>query len=119
MYWTDIIMKGNIRVKFRKLTVKFLIGVKNRQIKLEREKNKALEETNSILSAYLALLVSKHGCVRVSKALIKDALSNSETSVSDGGDDYIISVSRKNVSLSKNSCFEEAWSSTPEVGADG
>ncbi len=73
---------------------KLLISVKNRQLRLEREKNHALEETNSILSAYLAVLIEKNGEARVPRRLVRDAIGNYRACVEVLGDDYLIRILR-------------------------
>ena len=52
------------------------------------------KETNDILSAYLALLVEKHGSARVPKALIREAIGGYRAVVGTAGDDYVITVER-------------------------
>lgn len=88
----------------------FLIAFKNRQIRFERERLKALEETNKILSAYIAILVEELGETRISKELVREALGSFKASVRDSGDDYLISVSRsqgniKSLSLAMGNSF--------------
>lgn len=73
---------------------RFLFSFKNRQIRLEREKNRALEETNSILSAYLAILIEKNGDVRIPRRLVRDAIGNYRACVEVEGDDYLIKILR-------------------------
>ena len=85
-------MKGNTRVKIGNRIYRCLIAVKNRQIRLERERVRAFEETNRILSAYIAILVEKQGGARIPKELVREALGCYKISVKDSGDDYLIDV---------------------------
>lgn len=71
-----------------------IIALKNKQIKLERERSRGYKETNDILSAYLALLVEKHDGVRVPRELIRDAIGSYRAIVGTVGDDYVITVER-------------------------
>lgn len=73
---------------------KGLIALKNKQIKLERERSRGYKETNDILAAYLALLVEKHGSARVPKELIREALGGYRATVGTAGDGYVITVER-------------------------
>ena len=65
---------------------------KNLQLRAEREKYEAERAANVILSAYLALLVSRHGAVRVPKKEISGALGRFMARASVSGDDYVIEV---------------------------
>ena len=69
-----------------------LIGYKNRLISLEREKNRALFETNSILSAYIAVLLDGKDSVRISRKQIRDSIGRYAAKVITDGEEYIISV---------------------------
>ena len=89
-------MKGSIRVK-RMMLIAALIRRKNRQIRLEKEKNEGYAEINRILTAYLSLLIEKRGSVRVPKAQIKEALGRCSSAVVSSGNDYVITVSRDDV----------------------
>ena len=71
-----------------------IIALKNKQIKLERERSRGYKETNDILSAYLALLVERHDGVRVPKELIREAIGSYRAIVGTAGDDYVITVER-------------------------
>jgi hypothetical protein len=75
-------------------SVESVIRAKNREIRIERERTQALEITNTIISAYLSLLVEKAGKVRIPKRLVSEALGNFVTSAKAEGDDYIITVER-------------------------
>lgn len=87
-------MKGSMQVKLTYRIFRGLIALKNKQIKLERERSRGYKETNDILSAYLALLVEKHGSARVPKALIREAIGGYRAVVGTAGDDYVITVER-------------------------
>lgn len=69
-----------------------LIRLKNRQILREREKTREKEESIRILSAYLAMLVEKHGTVRIPKEVISSALGRYRAEAVSVGDDYAITV---------------------------
>lgn len=77
-----------------KKILRFLAAVRNRLVKLERDKVKAYEETNKILSAYIAVLAERHGTVRIPKKAISEALGNFKASVGVDGEDYIITIER-------------------------
>ena len=88
----------------------FLIAVKNRQIRFERERLRALEETNKILSAYVAILVESLGETRISKELVREALGSYKASVKDSGDDYLISVtSTRKGKIEKGIIYDESF----------
>ena len=76
-------------------TIKYLLGIKRRQIAYERARSKALEETHSILSTYVALLVEEKGCFRVSASLIGKSIGKYRANVLRDGEDYIISIERE------------------------
>ena len=59
--WTDIITKGSMLVRMVNKIIKHLLGIKNRQLRYERERSRAIEESNKILSAYITLLSEKMG----------------------------------------------------------
>ena len=86
-------MKGSLQVTQGK-SVESIIRAKNRELRAEREKVQALEITNTIISAYLSLLVEKVGSVRISKKAVSLALGNFITNARAEGDDYIITVER-------------------------
>lgn len=69
-----------------------LLARKNKQIRSEREKNRALEETNKILCAYVGLLVEKCGGVKIPKSLLADSIGGFNVSVGQSDDCYLISV---------------------------
>ena len=69
-----------------------LLKRKNKQIRLEREKCRALEETNKILCAYVGLLVAKCGGVEIPKSLLADSMGKFNVTVGQSDDCYKISV---------------------------
>lgn len=71
---------------------KYLLSFKNRQLRFERDRRVALEETNSILSAYLAYLIEENGEVRIPREVIKSSIGRYKAFISVSGDDYLISV---------------------------
>ena len=71
-----------------------IIRLKNCEIRAEREKNQALEITNTIISAYLSVLVEKLGSVRIPKREISAALGGFITTATADGDDYVIAVTK-------------------------
>ena len=74
--------------------VENLVRLKNKEIRLEREKNQALEITNTIISAYLSILVERLGTVRIPKSEISAALGGYVTTARADGDDYMITVQK-------------------------
>ena len=91
-FLTDTTTKGSSRLKIKNNIINRLIAYKNRQISLEREKNRALCETNSILSAYVALLVDSQESARISRRKIRDSVGRYVAKVTADGDDYVISI---------------------------
>lgn len=80
-----------------KLTNKIVGGLlrfKNRQLRDERAKSRALDETNSILSAYVASLIDERGGAKISREKIKNAIGKYAASVRVEGGDYVISISK-------------------------
>ena len=75
-------------------SVESIIRAKNRELRNERERTQALEITNTIISAYLSLLVEKVGSVRISKKAVSHALGNFITNARSEGDDNIITVKK-------------------------
>ena len=71
-----------------------MLRLKNREIKNEREKARAKEITNLIISAYLSLLVERLGTFRVPKKEVSRALGSFVTSAISDGDDYVITVEK-------------------------
>ena len=83
-----------------------LLKRKNKQIRLERERCRAMEETNKIISAYVGLLVAKCGVVEFPKALLADAIGKFSVSVCQNDGYYKINVtemSNETVALAKES----------------
>lgn len=72
--------------------IRGILKRKNMQLKAEREKLEAERAANVILSAYIALLVSRRGSVRIPKKEISDALGRFVACASSSGDDYVIEV---------------------------
>ena len=83
-------MKGSMLVKMINKVIRRLLGIKNRQIKSERERSRALEEANRILSAYVTLLAKKYGELRISRAEIARLLGHSFVAFERSDDDYLI-----------------------------
>ena len=81
-----------------------ILRLKNKEIRSERERNQALEITNTIISAYLAVLVERLGSVRIPKSQISAALGSYVTTASADGDDYVITVQK---SAPTGKCGEE------------
>lgn len=77
-----------------------LLARKNKQIKLEREKYRALEETNKILSVYVGLLVAKCGGVKIPKSLIAEAIGGFHLSIGQSDGCYTVTVSSDDSSAS-------------------
>ena len=61
-------------MKLKNKIVGGLLKMKNRQLRAEREKSRALDETNSILSAYVASLIEERGGARIAKDQIRSAI---------------------------------------------
>ena len=74
--------------------VECMMRLKNRELREEKEKNQALEITNTIISAYLSILVEKLGSVRIPKSEISAALGGYVTLARAEGDDYVITVQK-------------------------
>lgn len=89
---TDITTKGSSRLKITNNIFWRLLSYKRRLLSLEREKNKALCETNAILSAYVALLIDEMGEARISRSEVRNSIGNYSATVRAEGDDYVISV---------------------------
>ena len=75
--------------------VENILRVKNKELRAEREKNQALEITNTIISAYLSVLVERLGSVRIPKKEISAALGGYITRARAEGDDYVITVEKE------------------------
>ena len=72
--------------------IRGILKRKNLQIRAEREKLEAERAANVILSAYIALLVSRRGTVRIPKKEISEALGRFTACAVSSGDDYVIEV---------------------------
>jgi hypothetical protein len=71
-----------------------LLKHRTRQLRYEREKRLALEETNTVLAAYIASLVEELGGVRVSRAKIKEFIGKYNAKIASDGTDYVIGIER-------------------------
>ena len=71
-----------------------ILRLKNKQINAEKEHSRALEQINSILSAYIAALIDAVGVIRVSRDKIKSAIGKYSACVSLEGSDYVITLKR-------------------------
>ena len=78
-------------LKFRKL-LRHLLKSKNSQIKKAMEIADAKSLENRILSAYIALIASRYGIIRIPKKEISDTLGRFGVLASSVGDDYVIEV---------------------------
>ncbi len=78
----------------QKKSVDGVMSLKNREIRALREQNQALEITNTIISAYLSVLVERLGGVRIPKKEISAALGGFITTARSEGDDYMITVKK-------------------------
>ena len=85
-------MKGSMLVKMVNKVIRCLLGIKNRQIRFERERSRAMEEANKILSAYVTFLSERYGELRVPRAEIARLLGHSNVRVSRNDDDYVIFI---------------------------
>lgn len=74
--------------------IRYLVGIKNRQIRDERQRSRALEESCRILSAYIALIAESRGEIRVSAKEVGRAIGHCDVQVSRQGGDYVIKVAR-------------------------
>lgn len=93
-------MKGSMMrmqekiVEKQEKAVENILREKNRELRAEKERNQALEITNTIISAYLSILAEKLGTVRIPKKDVSLALGNLVTRACSEGDDYIITVEK-------------------------
>ena len=71
-----------------------LLRHRTRQLRYEREMRRGVEETNTILAAFLADLVEERGEARVSRAKIKETVGKYSAVIACEGDDYVIGVDR-------------------------
>ena len=88
-------MKGSTRLRVMKGLIRYLVGVKNRQIRDERRRTRALEESLRILSAYVALLAEKSGEIRISAEEVGRAIGQCTAQVTRKDGYYLIKVDRK------------------------
>ena len=86
-------MKGSI-VRMQERSVEEIVRLKNKELRSERERNQALEITNTIISAYLSVLVERLGGVRIPKSEISAALGGYVTMARAEGDAYVITVEK-------------------------
>lgn len=75
-----------------------------KQLKEARERVRALEETNSILTAYLGFLIMKYGEVELPKRLVRDGLGNFGIRLTSVGDNYLVKAVQAN---EEPLCLEE------------
>ena len=61
---------------------------------------RALEETNSILSAYLGLLITRCGAISMPKRLVSEGIGNFDITVTLEGENYLIKATAANEDLS-------------------
>ncbi len=84
-------MKGSLVVS---RMVKGISRLILRRIRYEKERVSALNETNSILSAYIAYLIESKGVVTVSREAIRSSIGRYRALVEASGGDYIIKIVR-------------------------
>lgn len=72
----------------------YLVKLKNKQLNVERLKICALEQTISILSAYISIFIDEQGEVRIPKMQIKNAIGHYLAKVVPDGTDYVISMEK-------------------------
>ncbi len=87
-------MKGSSPVKIINKIFTYLVKMKNKQLNVERLKICALEQTNSILSAYISIFIDEQGEVRIPKMQIKEAIGRYSANVVLDGSDYVIRVEK-------------------------
>ena len=87
--------------KFRRL-LKYILKSKNSQIKKAMEAARASSCENRILSAYIALIASRYGVIRIPKKEISETLGRFGVLASSDGEDYVIEVFELSSSNSKN-----------------
>lgn len=88
--WIDITTKGNFPMKRNNMLFLALIKRKNKMIRLEREQRRALEETVSVLSAYVGLLLARIGGCEIPVALVKEAIGGYSFKIGKSGDCYTV-----------------------------
>ena len=84
-------MKGSLGVRS---IVKAFSWLVVRRLRREKERAAALEQTNSILSAYLAILIEREGEVRVPRRLVRNSIGKYRAKALVSGDDYLIKIER-------------------------
>lgn len=72
----------------------YLVKLKNKQLNVERLKICALEQTNSILSAYISIFIDGQGEVRIPKMQIREAIGRYSARVGIDGSDYVIRMEK-------------------------
>lgn len=77
--------------EFRRL-LRYILKSKNSQIKKAMEQARATSCENRILSAYIALIASRYGVIRIPKKEISDTLGRFGVLASSDGEDYVIEV---------------------------
>lgn len=91
-----------------------LLRLKNRQLREERANCRALRETNSILSAYVASLIEERGSVRISRDKIRASIGSYAAEVRRDGGDYVISIRRFASDKDVNAFENEENATAPE-----
>lgn len=79
-------------MRMLKRLISYLWRLKNRQVKALLERISVLEESNSVLSAYIAFLVKEKGILRVPRSEIGRLIGRFSASVSTDRDDYVIQI---------------------------
>ena len=106
-------------MKLKNKIVGGLLRMKNRQLRAEREKSRALGETNSILSAYVAALIEERGGARIAKDHIRKAIGKYTAEVLSDGADYVISVIRSGNEMDgTKSCECSAFADTQDPSGE-
>ena len=94
-------------MKLKNKIVGGLLRMKNRQIRAERERSRALSESNSILSAYVASLIEGRGGARIPREQIKNAIGKYTAKVISDGADYVISIIREGCENQEDPAIEK------------
>ncbi len=76
----------------KKLLLGHLIGYRNKQLRDARKECRMRKEENSVLSAYLAILLEERGEIRVPRETVAEMIGHYRAAVSRVGDDYKISL---------------------------
>lgn len=74
-------------------------SLKNRQLREARERVRALEETNSILTAYLGFLIAKCGEIVMPRSVLSEGIGNFDISVEQNGENYLIKATPRKENL--------------------